>query len=206
MLLETFSYSNILSSTPLIISCDRWMVELSVIRDCIAIFGVLAGFSYYVLTVKSSQRNMRQTLETRQISLIDNMVTRSMSEQGFKNFFELLRYEWKDFEDFEKKYGSENNVEATAKRFSVWQDYNLIGLMLRKGLVGADDLFDMGVQGVIFLWDKYKSVIEEERRRYMSKNFLRDFEYLAGEMFRIVKERDRTYMIPETLDKYVPDK
>ena len=181
------------------------MVELSVIRDIIACFGVLAGFSYYVLTVRASQRNMRQTLETRQISLIDNMVTRSMSEQGFKNFFELLRYEWKNFEDFEKKYGSENNVEATAKRFSVWQDYNLIGLMLRKGLVEADDLVDMGVQGVTFLWEKYKPIIEEERERYMSKNFLRDFEFLAGEMFRILKERDPTYMIPETLDKYVPD-
>ena len=181
------------------------MIELSVIRDCVAIFGVLAGFSYYVLTVKASQRNMRQTLETRQISLIDNMVTRSMGEQGFKNYFELLRYEWKDYEDFEKKYGSEYNVEATAKRFSVWQDYNLIGMMLRKGLVEADDLFDMGVQGVIFLWEKYKPIIEEERGRYLGDNFLSDFEYLAGEMFRVANEREPTYMIPETLDKYVPD-
>jgi len=181
------------------------MVELSFIRDCIAIFGVLAGFSYYVLTVSASRRNMRQTLETRQISLIDNIVTRSMGENGFRNFFELMRYEWKDFEDFERKYGSENNLEATAKRFSVWQDYNLIGMMLRKVLVTADGLCDMGVQEVTFLWEKYRSVIEEERRRYMSKNFLSDFEYLAGEMFRIIKERDPNYMIPETLDKYVPD-
>jgi hypothetical protein len=181
------------------------MVELSVIRDMVTIFGVLTGLTYYTLTVRASQRNMRQTLETRQISLIDNMVTRSMSEQGFKNLFELLRYEWDDFEDFERKYGSENNLEATAKRFSVWQDYNLIGLMLRKGLVEADDLYDMGVQGVIFLWEKYKHVIEEERRRYMSKNFLMDFEYLAGEIFRVVKERDSDYMVPETLDKYVDE-
>ncbi len=106
---------------------------------------------------------------------------------------------------FERKYGSENNLEATAKRFAVWQDYNLIGLMLRKGLVEADDLYDMGVQGVIFLWEKYKHVIEEERRRYMSKNFLMDFEYLAGEIFRVVKERDSDYMVPETLDKYVDE-
>ena len=181
------------------------MVELTIIRDCIAIFGVLAGFSYYVLTVRANQRNMKQTLETRQISLIDNIVTRSMGEQGFRNMFELLRYEWEDFEDFERKYGSENNVEATAKRFAVWQDYNLIGLMLRKGLVEANDLFDMGVQGVIFLWEKYKPIIEEERKRYLGNNFLKDFEYLAGEMLKVVQERDATYMIPDTLDKYVPD-
>ncbi len=181
------------------------MVELSLIRDFLACFGVIAGFSYYVLTVRASQKNMMRTLETRQISLIDNIVTRSMGENGFRNFFELMRYEWKDYEDFEKKYGSENNVDATAKRFAVWQDYNLIGLMLRKGLVEAEDLFDMGVQGVIFLWEKYKSIIEEERKRYLGKNFLRDFEYLAGEMLRVVQERDSNYMVPDTLDKYVPD-
>ena len=181
------------------------MIELSLIRDFLACFGVIAGFSYYVLTVRASQRNMMRTLETRQISLIDNIVTRSMGENGFRSFFELMRYEWKDYEDFEKKYGSENNVDATAKRFAVWQDYNLIGLMLRKGLVEAEDLFDMGVQGIIFLWEKYKSIIEEERKRYLGKNFLRDFEYLAGEMLRVVQERDSNYMVPNTLDKYVPD-
>lgn len=182
------------------------MVELSLIRDFLACFGVLAGFSYYVLTVRASQRNMRRTLETRQISLIDNIVTRSMGEQGFKNFFELMRYEWTDYEDFERKYGSENNVEATAKRFSVWQDYNLIGLMLRKRLVEPDDLFDMGVQGVIFLWEKYKLIVAEERKRYLGNNFLRDFEYLAGEMLKVVQQRESTYIVPDTLDKYVPDK
>jgi len=181
------------------------MVELSVIRDCITIFGVLAGFSYYVLTVRANQRNMRQTLETRQISLIDNMVRRSMDVEGFRNLFELLRYEWEDYGDFERKYGSENNVEASSKRFSLWQEFNLIGLMLRKGLVTADDLFDMGMQGVLFLWEKYKSIIDEERKRYLGKNWLRDFEYLAGEMLKVVQKRDAAYIVPETLDKYVPD-
>ena len=53
---------------------------------------------------------------------------------------------------------------------------------------------------------KYKSVIEEERRRYMSKNFLSDFEYFAGDMFRVIRERDPIYLIPDTLDKYVSEK
>jgi len=181
------------------------MIELSVIRDLVACFGVIAGFSYYVLTVQASRHNQKQQLETRQISLIDNIVARSMSEQGFRNYFDLLRYEWTDFEDFENKYGSENNVEATAKRFSVWQEYNLIGMMLRKDLVAADDLWDMGVQGVLFLWEKYKPIIEEERKRYLPKDFLSDFEFLAGEMFKVASEREATFTIPETLDKYVPD-
>ena len=45
------------------------MVELSVVRDLGAIFGVIAGFTCYVLTVKNKQENQRQQLETRQAQL-----------------------------------------------------------------------------------------------------------------------------------------
>ncbi len=45
------------------------MFELSVVRDLVAIFGVIAGFGYYVLTVRNKQENQRQQLETRQAQL-----------------------------------------------------------------------------------------------------------------------------------------
>jgi hypothetical protein len=32
------------------------MIELSTIRDLVTIFGVIAGFSYYVLTVRGAQK------------------------------------------------------------------------------------------------------------------------------------------------------
>ena len=44
-------------------------VTLQMVRDVVAIFGVIAGFTYYVLTVRSSQRTQRQQLETRQAQL-----------------------------------------------------------------------------------------------------------------------------------------
>ena len=56
---------------------------------------------------------------------------------------------------------------------------------LRKGLVEAEDLYDMELQGVMFLWEKYRPIIEENRRMYNGQNYLRDFEYFAGEMLRL---------------------
>ena len=35
------------------------MIELSTIRDLVAIFGVVAGFSYYVLTVRNARARRR---------------------------------------------------------------------------------------------------------------------------------------------------
>jgi hypothetical protein len=64
----------------------------------------------------------------------------------------------------------------------------------------------MGMLGVIFLWAKYKPIVEESRRRYNGKNYMRDFEYLADEMLKYVKANDPDYIVPETLTKYVPDK
>ncbi len=101
---------------------------------------------------------------------------------------------------------SENNPEATAKRYALWNTYNSIGMMLRRGLVDTEDLYEMGTSGVLFLWAKYRPIVEEIRRRYTGKEYLKDFEFLAGELLRVTKIHDPTYQFPETLDKYVPDK
>jgi hypothetical protein len=171
-----------------------------------AAIGVCVAAVYYAMVLREQRRNMKLTLETRRIGLIDSIITRTINVEGYKRYFELLRFEWSDYEDFERKYGSENNVDAAAKRFVMWHDYNSTGVMLRKGLVEAEDLYDMGMQGVIFFWEKYRPIIEENRRRYNGKYYLRDLEYFAGEMLRVTKERDPSYRIPEALDKYVPDK
>jgi len=78
-------------------------------------------------------------------------------------------------------------------------------MMLRKGMVEAEDIYDVGSVS-IFLWSKYKTVIEENRKRYNGEDYLKDFEYLFDEMMRLKLSRDSSYKIPETLDKYVPDK
>jgi hypothetical protein len=171
-----------------------------------AAIGVCLAAVYYAMVLREQRRNMKLTLETRRIGLIDSIITRTINEGGMRSYFELLRYEWKDYEDFERKYGSENDVDAAAKRFAMWHEYNSVGMMLHKGMVEIEDLYDMGMQGVVFLWEKYRPIIEENRRRYNGKYYLRDLEYFAGEMLRVMKERDPSYRIPEALDKYVPDK
>jgi hypothetical protein len=185
------------------------MVDLALLQSVSYIAGALgvcvAAF-YYVVNLRVQQMNMKNTLETRRIGLVDSITARNIDRLGTRDYFELLRYEWKDYEDFERKYGSENNVEAASTRYAFWNSYNSIGAMLRKGIVEAEDLYDGGLHGATFIWPKYKPVIEEIRRRYFGQGYLRDFEYLSLEMTRIAKERDPSYSMPETLDKYVPVK
>ena len=149
--------------------------------------------------------NLRETRKTRKMQFLQQNLT-SLGVEGYKQYVTLMNMEWRDYDDFERKYGSDNNVEATAKRFSLWVEFNSMGAMVRKGMIRAEDLYDMGLTSPVYFWAKYMPIIEENRRRYNGEGYLRDFEYLAGELLRVMKEHDPTYSLPEALTKYIPDK
>jgi len=186
------------------------MIELGVIRDLVAVFGVIAGLSYYVMTVRINLKNQelmlksqQQTLETRRLGIIQNISSQITSEEGLKRYYELMNFEWSDYDDFERKYGSDFNTEAAAKRFAAWGIFNTVGLMLRRGLVEAGDLLDLGLQSGVSLWWKYKPIILENRRRYNGSTYLKDFEYLVEELLKVMKERDPDFDKPKTGPKYI---
>jgi len=190
------------------------MVDAQTIGVLVTTASVTVAAVYYIFTLRINMRTQelalkaqQQNLETRRLELVDSIITRTHTTDWTRNLLELLRYEWRDYEDFEKKYGSENNVESAAKRFTLWNTLNHIGVMVMKGIIEDEDIYNAGLQaGSIFLWEKYKPVISEVRRRYQGQDYLSGFEFLVGKLLGIVKERDPTYVFPETLDRYVPDK
>ncbi len=103
------------------------MIELSTIRDLVAIFGVLAGFSYYVLTVRANQRNQQLTLETRQAQLFMKIYTAYSSKEIPEAYGEMMTWEWKDFDEFTKKYYNRKSLDVINK----WSAYvNGLGIFL----------------------------------------------------------------------------
>jgi hypothetical protein len=177
------------------------MVDLAEIQAAyymVAATGVLVAAAYYVL-------NMKATLETRRIGLMQNILTKIANEEGQKRFFDLMNYTWTDYEDFDDKYGSEKNPEAAANRMEVWTNLNTVGLMVRKGLVSMDDIYSMGMVSIHFFWEKYKPIVEETRRRY-NPDLCRELEYLAGEMLRYVQFKDPSFRVPEKLLNYDPNR
>ena len=62
------------------------LAALSMVRDIVAILGVVGGFTYYVMTVRASQRNQRHQLETRQaLFLLDLNPTRAPKPLLFRS-------------------------------------------------------------------------------------------------------------------------
>ena len=168
------------------------MIELStlqMIRDIVTIFGVIAGFTYYVMTVRLNQRTMR-------INLTNTLIQQLETEEFFNKVTELMYMEWEDYDDFEEKYGSDVNLENYVMRVTVWSKYDSLGMILMKGLADKEILYNSQVvYNSVWLWQKYKDVFEVNRRLYSGADGWVGLEYLANELFKIKQQRDPNWSI-----------
>lgn len=86
-------------------------VTLQMARDVVAIFGVIAGFTYYLMT-------MRNQNKTRQAQLLMGPYEAYRSPESRNQWSEIINQEWDDFDDLWEKYGRDTNPEAWVKWIS----------------------------------------------------------------------------------------
>ena len=158
------------------------MIELSTIRDLVAIFGVIAGFSYYVLTVRANQRNQKH-------QLFQAFMTAMTTPEVVRDWYTIYNLEWSEYDDFMEKYGWENNPDMWVKISFYWQRYNQFGHQIKIGAFDISQFYDAGTDGFALMWKKYEPIIFEMRRRVPSTPLIfGQWEYLYNEM---KKESDR---------------
>jgi hypothetical protein len=182
------------------------MVDLALLQSVSYIagaLGVCVAAIFYVLNLRISQRNMNTTLETRKLQFVTSITSQLLSEEGQRRYGELVNMEWTDYDDFERKYGSDYNLDNYAKRMSVWNLYNTLGMLLRERLVEPELLYSINNIDPLFMWSKFKGVIAENRKRYGGMDNFSDFEFLNNEILGIKLSRDPSFKIPESLTKYV---
>jgi hypothetical protein len=190
------------------------MVDLALLQSVSYIAGasgVCIAAIFYVLNLRISQknqeisqRNMRQTLETRKLQFVTSITSQLLSEEGQRRYGELLNMEWKDYDDFERKYGSDYNLDNYAKRQNVWKTYNTLGMLVREKLVEPEVIYKIDTANCCFIWNKFKDIIPEWSKRYGGGDALSDFKFLSDELLRFALSTDPSFRIPETLSKYVP--
>jgi hypothetical protein len=159
------------------------MIELGMIRDIVTIFGVIAGFTYYVMAVRNANE-ARKTQTWLSTSL-------QVDEKFLLDFATVLHYEWEDWNDYRKKYNWYTNPEEWAKFMSLGAYYEWLGIMVKKGMINADDIYDYGGNACTMLWYKYREIVEE-MRKVDDPRHLHWWEYLVGEMERINDQRGET--------------
>ena len=182
------------------------MVDLVVLQSISYIAGatgVAIAAIFYVLNLRISQKNQeinqknqelmlkaqQQTLETRQFQLLMQLSEFINTKEGMRNYLEFISMEWKDYDDFEKKYGSNVNPDNYALRESLAGWFNKAGLLLRHGMIDRVLLYDFLGIAAIGLWNKYGEIIRTSRELWAMPELWRDWEYLYGELVKIGAER-----------------
>jgi len=148
------------------------MIELSTIRDLVAIFGVIAGFTYYVMTVRNANRARRKDLLFQRLNTWDaefyNNWLRIFGIQAPKWETELDFYD--HIEEHPEDYGFVSQMLIT---------YQSIGTLLKEGIIDSDYVFNLASPNmVIWAWDRVLPIVEAYRNDINYPEYFSNFEYL----------------------------
>jgi len=172
------------------------MITLDQVIYCIPLLGITVSILYYAMVLRNANR-------TRAAQLFMSLHSQMSNMEGMSAYLETMYMEWEDYADFERKYGSDNNLKAYLQRLTLWNTYNNYGVLLKKGLIDLEMVYDAAGAALIMSWEKWRPIIMEQRVRYMGPNYLEHWEYLASVMRSIQKSRGITWEPPETGFRFV---
>jgi len=164
---------------------------------------VFAGLSigiaalYYTLTLRNTQKNRQQQLETRQTQMFMQLYDRFNQKDHQRTFTEVIwGMNWDDYQDWYRKYGPETNPKWFTSMQSIHAFFEGIGVLVKRGLIDITLVDDMMSSNIIVTWEKFRPLIYEIREEWGVPQMWEWVEYLYGEIRNIMVEQH-----PELKDK-----
>ena len=170
------------------------MIELSTlqaVREVVTIVGVIAGLSYYFLTVQNANKSRRVQLALR-------LASQFQDKENSIDSLQLGEMQWEDFDDFQRKYDSTVNPENYAKRAKLFYMFSETGYLLNQRLIDIKTVYEItGGTSPFLVWNKFESIIFKQREFYEDPQMFKWFEYMIAELS---KERVRRGLRPNIID------
>ena len=175
------------------------MVEYETISVIFTGLSISLAAFYYIST-------LRNTRLTRQAQLFNQVYQTFSSTELHRNYMELINYEWEDYDDFERKYGSNTQLDSYSKRASLWVWFNGLGLLMQKKLIDPEMVYFTAGNQALWTWAKFEPIIKEICSRMNVSDSFEHFEYLVKEMRKISDKRGSSLAdIPSTFGLHVPE-
>ena len=161
------------------------LVVFQVVSWVATAIGVCSAATYYILTLRNAKKSQS-------VQLINDVQRKFYEDRDFlSRRLSILGWQWKDYDDFHKKYGRETNFDANVTLWQVQSWYDSLGWAFRNKLVDINDLDEPFVYNILLFWRKLSPIILESRKRSTSllwQYVWQDFEWLAKECERIEQE------------------
>jgi hypothetical protein len=161
------------------------------------IFGVIAGFTYYVLSVRNAQKTreltlkaQEQVLETRQVQFCWQALERVHNKEFMRRTIEIMYHmDFKDYEEWREKYGPSTNPDAYVDYYQVTSTHQGLGYLVQNGVLDPEALSKhIRPRAIISLWEKIEPIVKVHRER-LNPTAFDSFEYLADEMRALLDQR-----------------
>ena len=167
------------------------MVDIQTVSIAIASASVVAGVIYYTLQIRHQNRQMEQQNKIRQADLAIRINPYlNMSGVEFQQVaLKLGALEYKDYDDFVKKYGSIMSDSPASMAFHAASNYfEGVGVLLKRKLVDADIVRDYYGESVVYIWKKLEPLIKGIRKEFNMPRAWEPFEYLYNEFTKREQE------------------
>ncbi len=158
------------------------MVDITLAFMALQTVSIVVAVIYHIMTLRNTRKNQELQLETRQAQLYMNLYDTYHSPEFRKLLYTMLDLEWKDYDEWYEKYGRGNPEEIAFG--SVMGYFNGLGLLVKKGLIDADTVYDLLATWIVVVWEKYLPIVLAQRDVF-NRPVWGEFEYLYNEVKKI---------------------
>jgi len=157
------------------------MVDIQTISIAIASASVVAGVVYYSLQIRHQNLQIQQQTKMRQTDLYWRLLSTFNSKEYVEAFLKVVNLEFKDYNEFAKKYGSAfSETPVQVALGMVCNLFEATGSLLYRHLIDVETVSHM--LPVSYTWEKVKPIVDGMRKELNVSPLYEWFEYLYDEM------------------------
>ena len=156
------------------------MVDAQTIGILVTATSVTIAAIYYVLTLRTNQRNLKANLETRQAQLLMAVYDKLAEPQFVEMWVNVVNTDYTNFSEFKKKFVE--NPEMLKALYIMAMRFEGFGLLVRDGLLDIRHVALLFAGVTIKYFEKLKPVLSELREEQGYSRFMDQTEFLYNRL------------------------
>jgi len=181
--------------------------EIQAAYYMVAATGVLVAAVFYILNLRISQRNQEISMKNQELSLKAQELSAKAQEhtletrqiQLFMDLYQVFRnkefqrdiatiyniWEWKDYDDFQAKYGRSTHPDEYSSYSSVTNFMGGLGVLVKRGMIDPTLVSELMGGVIIRYWEKIAALTRETRIKRSWPEYGGEVEYLYEAMKKL---------------------
>lgn len=165
------------------------IVDIQTVSIAVASASVVAGVIYYSLQIRHQNLQIQHQNKIRETDLLVRIVpwVNISSSELQHAVIKTLKIEYKDYDDFVKRYGELHSEKPEQEAIlAVINYFEGLGILVKRKIVDIDLVYDFWGPDLNTIWGKLKPIIEGEKKKWNYSTL--NIEYLFNEMKKIEKK------------------